>query len=73
MLHLNGLVAREAFFESLKKVLRPGEFQFLMRRIKRQARRARNRQIRHASFPYSSDRQNARYARQLAAGQLRFV
>jgi hypothetical protein len=73
LLHLNALNAREMFFESLKKALRPGDFAFLMRRLQRQKKRARTRRIRNASYPYSSDRQNERYARQIAAGQLKFV
>lgn len=73
MLHMNAMLSREAFFESLKKTLRPGQFQALMRKMQRQAERASKRQKLHASYPYSSDRQHARYARQLAAGQLKFV
>lgn len=73
MRHMNALIARESFFESLKKVLRPGEFEVLMRRMQRKAQRADKREIRNTSYGYSSTRQNARYARQLAAGQLKFA
>jgi hypothetical protein len=73
MLHMNALIAREMFLESVKAALRPGQFEFLMRRARRQANRAQRRSMRHASYPYSSDRQHARYARQMAAGQLRFA
>lgn len=73
MLHLNTLMARQVFLEGLKKVLHPGEFEVLMRRAQRKAARADKRRLRHQSYPYASERQNARYARQIAAGQLKFT
>lgn len=46
----------------------PGLQEMLRRWLKRKARLARYRD-RNASYPFSSNRQNARYTRQVASGQ----
>jgi hypothetical protein len=71
--HMNGLIAREQYFERLALLLGPEDFERLIRRQRRRRDRAEKRARRHAAFPYASTRQNARYARQIAAGQLRFA
>jgi hypothetical protein len=43
---------------------------FQQRRIRRQQRRYWQREQRHSSWPYCGARQRARYARQIARGQI---
>lgn len=71
--HVNVLNVRQAFFERLKQILAPNDFAALLRKLKRKRDRAEKRARRAATYPYSSTRQNARYARQIKAGQLKFA